>query len=146
MKFSQRTFIFLFVIFTVYLNSQIFTHPTTPPHQVEEVVMMDEMFKHLTSQKPTIIMGSMNHCPHCKTLTKFFETLPKKHEKINFVMVNGPKLNLHKQVAEFSDNKFKIPGYPSIVFVKNGKITDLQIGGNPKTLEEKIKQLLKKSK
>ncbi len=144
MKFSHKSRLLPFVIFLVQHHATIISHPTTSPYQVEEVIMMDEMFKHLTSQKPTIIMGFMNNCPHCKSLTKFFETLPKKYGKINFIAVNGPKLNLHKEVAKLTDNKFKIPGYPSIVFVKNGKITDLQVGGNPKTLEEKIKNLLKK--
>ena len=144
MKFSHKSHIFLFVAFLTQSCSILFAHPITPPTQVEEVVMADELFKHMTSQKPTVIMGFMNNCPHCKTLTKFFETLPKKYGTINFIVVNGPKLSFHKEVAKLSDNKFKIPGYPSLVFIKNGKITDLQIGGNPKAVEEKIKTLLKK--
>lgn len=143
MKFSHKSRLLPFVIFLLQHHTAVISHPTTPPTTVEEVVMADELFKHLTSQRPTIIMGFMNNCPHCKSLTNFFETMPKKYNNINFVAVNGPKLSLHKEVAKLSENKFKIPGYPSIVFVKNGKITDLQIGGNPKTLEEKIKNLLK---
>lgn len=143
MKFSHRSLLLPFVIFLTQSGSTLIAHPIAPPTKVDEVVMADELFKHMTSQNPTIIMGFMNNCPHCKTLTKFFETLPKKYSKINFVMVNGPKLSLHKEVAKLSENKFKIPGYPSIVFIKNGKIKDIQIGGNPKTLEEKIKTLLK---
>ncbi|MBP6892132.1 thioredoxin family protein [Candidatus Babeliales bacterium] len=143
MKFSHKSLLLPFVIFSTQGGSNIFTHPITPPTKIEEVIMADELFKQMTSQKPTIIMGFMNNCPHCKTLTKFFETLPKKYTTINFIMVNGPKLNLHKEVLKLTNNQFKIPGYPSIIFIKNGKIKDMQIGGNSKTLEEKIKILLK---
>lgn len=144
MKFSHKSRIFLFVTILIKHDPRLLAHPTVPPHQVEEVTMMDELFKHLSSQKPTVIMGFMNHCSHCKTVSKFFETLPQKYNKINFVVVNGPKLSLHKEVAKLSENNFKIPGYPSLVFIKNGKISDVQIGGNPKAIEEKIKTLLKK--
>jgi thiol-disulfide isomerase/thioredoxin len=143
MKFSHKSLLLPFVIFLIQSESNLFTHPIAPPTKIEEVVMADELFKQMTSQKPTVIMSFMNNCPHCKTVTKFFETLPKKYNKINFVMVNGPKLNVHKEVAKLTDNHFRIPGYPSIVFIKNGKIKDIQIGGNPKTLEDKIKILLK---
>ncbi len=146
MKFSHRLPIFLFVVFLAQSYSVLISHPILPPDHIEEVVMADEVFKYLTSNHPTIILGFMNNCPHCKTLMNFFKTLPKKYDTINLVIINGPRLHLHTEVAKLSENKFKIPGYPSVVFIKNQKIKDLQIGGNPKILEEKIKKLLKMKK
>src|SRR3990167_9336212 len=137
MKFSHKSLIALFV--TIFAQSPtLHAHPVEPPNQIEEIVMADELFASLTSQNPTVIMGFMQSCSHCSTLKRHFETLPKKHREINFFYTNGPTLALHKETAKHSGNKFKIPGYPSIIFIKDGKIQDVQVGGNPKTLEDKI--------
>lgn len=148
MKFSPMSRVLLFVTicaqnFTLLIGHQI---PTPPHSHIPEITQKSDLKTFLTEQKPTIILGFMNHCPHCNKLLKYFETLPNKHKKINFLIVNGPHVKLHEEVAKFKKDKhsnFKIPGYPSIIFIKNGKPIHLQIGGNEKTLDENIKTLLK---
>jgi hypothetical protein len=145
MKFSQGSLIFLFVTICIQSPSVLQGHPVEPlPHsRIPEITQANDLKTLLTNRQATAIMGYMNNCPHCETLMKFFETLPAKYPRVNFLLVNGPQLKLHEEVAKFSDKKFKIPGYPSIVLVKNEKIKDLQIGGNTKSLEDKIKAFLK---
>ena len=143
MKFSHKLFVVLFVTLFVQNTAFLFGHVILPPNENSTITLTEDLYAALSSQRPTVILGFMDHCPHCKTLMPFFEKLEIKYPKARFFTVNGPQLSLHKLVAQLSDNKFKIPGFPSVVFVKNRKIVDLQIGGNKDTLEEKIKKLLK---
>lgn len=142
MKFFDKLFIILLSTITISNQSLLLAHATSNPNTIEEIAMEDTLFEALTNKKATIIMGYMNHCPHCAILKSFFEKLSTKYDNISFFIVNGPKLAFHKKIAEYSNNAFKIPGYPSIAFIKNGKITNVHIGGQTKQLEEKIKKLL----
>ena len=149
MKFSRRSFLLLFVTIIAQSPSILQGHIIQPPphSSIPEITQAADLTTLLTSNDPTIILGYMNHCPHCNKLLKYFETLPAKYPKINFLTVNGPRLKLHEQVAKYKKDKdsyFRIPGYPSIVFVKNGKPVNVQVGGNEKTLDENIKKLISK--
>ena len=148
MKFSDKSFIFLIVIICAETAWWLNGHPITPPphSHIAEITQINDLQTLLTNTQPTVIMGYMNHCPHCNKLLKYFESLPKKHSKVSFFITNGPHVKLHEQIAKFKkdkNNNFKIPGYPSLVLVKNGKPLNVQIGGNEKTLDENIKNLLK---
>lgn len=148
MKFLNNSRIFLFVTIYIQSASWLIGHQILPPPKssIPEITQPNDLKILLTNQQPTIIMGYMNHCPHCNKLLKHFETLPKKYQRVMFLITNGPHLKLHEEVAKFKkdkNNNFKIPGYPSIVFIKGGKPVNLQIGGNEKTLDENIKNLLK---
>lgn len=148
MKFTSRSFIFLF--FTIYIQapSLLNGHMIPPPleNDISEITEANDLRILLTNPEPTVIIGYMHHCPYCKKLLQYFETLPAKYPRVTFCIVHGPHLKLHDEVAKFKKDKnsnFKIPGYPSIVFIKGGKPINVQIGGNEKTLDENIKKLLK---
>jgi thiol-disulfide isomerase/thioredoxin len=152
MKFCKRHLFVLFVTLFMTNPSFLSGHGTTPPDLIQEITQVQDLRTILSNNTPTVILGHMNNCPHCKSLLKVFETLPTKYPKVNFFIVNGPALKLHEELGKFAkdtklpvgpNNQFKIPGYPSIIFVKNNSPKDLQVGGNPKTLEEKIEALLK---
>lgn len=149
MKFSNKSLVVLFVTFLSQSTYFLHGHVTTPPgYNIPEIpkdrgnkYREDILFAALTSQNPTVITGYMNNCSNCKTFMAFLEKIFKKYPKVNFWIVNGPAVKLHEKIAERSS--FKIPGYPSTAFIKNGIIQKVQIGGNPKTFEENIKTLLK---
>lgn len=143
MKFLQISRILSFFVLITVVPLNVTAHNSTAPSRVNEITTEDELHTILTGQKPAIIMGYMPHCPHCSDLSPHFEKLSNQHKKVNFYMVNGPKLNMHKHVKESSKGSILIPGYPSIVYVKQSKITDHQIGGSKKTLDDKIKSFIK---
>ena len=149
MKFSHRSLLFLFVAICAQSASNLQGHQVPPPPHstIPEITQGADLATLLTNTEPTVILGFMNHCPHCNKLLKYFESLPAKYPRVNFLTVNGPQLKLHEKMAKFEKDKesnFRIPGYPSIVFVKNGKPVNVQIGGNEKTLDENLKKLTNK--
>lgn len=143
MKFSNRLLIVFLATITFQSTSILYGHPTSAPGNSAEIILEDDLHTALTSKKPTVIMAYMDHCPYCKALTPFFDKMSIKYRNVSFLTVHGPKFLLHKKVADLSNNTFKIPGYPSVLLIKNGKIKDIHIGGNTKALEDKIKGFLK---
>lgn len=138
MNISKR--LFIYILF--FINYQSQAHYTDPVSLIDEISTTDELHGTLLSQKPTIIELYSQNCPYCKMLSATFEDKAKKYRSINFLSADGKRLNAPKVINDFN-NSIRIPGYPSILFIKNGKIKDYQIGGNPKILEEKIQNLLK---
>lgn len=120
-------------------------HQKNTEESIKKIATIDQFLTILDSVEPTVIFASMKNCPHCKIVKPKFKnaSLNKKHHKIKFTQVNGPALKIHKHVARESKDKFKIPGYPSFIFVKNKKIVDVLIGGEIKELEQKLKNLMK---
>tara|TARA_Y100000588_G_C14277702_1_gene935227 strand:+ start:7081 stop:7491 length:411 start_codon:yes stop_codon:yes gene_type:complete len=105
----------------------------------------DHFLSVLDQKKPSIIFSSMNHCPHCNMIEPEFTKLAqnKKYNKIQFMKTNGPALNIHKHVKRETNNKFKIPGYPAFLFIKDKKIHHVTLGANKDILHTKIKEFLK---
>jgi len=126
--------------FTTYYTQ---THYTEPVSLIQEIATTDELYGAIQATKPTIIKLYSEHCPYCSIFSKTFEDFAKKNKRIRFFSLNGKKLNAPKVVSDFTNNSIKIPGYPSVLFIKNGSIVDFQIGGNPKVFEEKIQKNLK---
>lgn len=111
---------------------------------IKTVDTEDEFLDIIDQKKPAIIMGSMDHCSHCKNIDPTFETLAKKHKKISFYKANGPSIKMHEHVKRESKGKFQIPGYPVFIFIKNKRIASVLIGGAPESLESAIKEFEKK--
>ncbi|MBI2353201.1 thioredoxin family protein [Candidatus Dependentiae bacterium] len=115
------------------------------PKIISTIENEDQFLSLIDQDKPTIIMGSMETCPHCKIITPEFETLSKKHKSISFVKVNGLRTKMHEHIKNESlkqGTSFKIIGYPSFAFIKNKKIVYVLIGGDPKKLKDIINQFL----
>lgn len=106
----------------------------------------DEFICLIDQSEPTIVMGTMEACPHCKIITPIFEDQSKKNKNISFVKANGLAINMHGVVKRESKGKgdFKIIGYPSFVFIKDKKIDSVLVGGSRESLEKAIKEFNKK--
>lgn len=139
MNISNKLLIYLLL----FNYSQSQPHSTEPVSLVDEIATSDELHGVLQSKKPTVIKLYSQHCPYCNIFSKTFENQAKKHRSTNFLSADGKKLNAPKVVGDFTSNTLKIPGYPSVLYIKNGIITDYQIGGNPKVFEEKLQKLQK---
>lgn len=141
MNRSNRFFIFMFSMAFVQGNNVMLSHMLATPSRVNSITTEDGQHAALTSQKPTVIMGYMHHCPHCNHLKPIFDKLANKYPLISFVTINGPALNMHQKVAYLTNGTKKIPGYPTVVAIKNGKIVDMVIGGDKKKIETMIAKL-----
>ncbi len=118
------------------------------PELLTTIATEDELLTILENNKPTVIMGFMDHCNHCNTIAPEFEKMAhdKKYNHITFMKANGHGphgLKIHKHVARESKNKFTIPGYPSFIFINHGKIVNVLIGGDKDKLEQHLKQFKK---
>lgn len=137
--------LFIFFLLSQLLQAPIFlhAHATTPIGTPEEIVTQEDLHAALTSKAHAVIMLKMDPCPHCTALKPHFASAAKNslYKKISFYTANGPKLQAAKAIKDLSG--ISIPGFPSIIYVHKGKIIDHQIGGNKKTLEEKLTKLAK---
>lgn len=143
MDISKKLF---HVFFGLYLISSfnLQTHYVEAIEIVEEINTLDDFYKALSSKKPTIIKLYSQNCPHCRIFKEPFKDTARKNRNITFFSADGKKLNASQIVKEITHNKIKIPGYPSILYIKDGVISDILIGGDPKKHTEKVKSLSKK--
>ncbi|MBP7854615.1 thioredoxin family protein [Candidatus Babeliales bacterium] len=137
MKFSKLYIVFIAQILYFCPSS---AHVFAAPDEILDLTHQ-ELSQMIQNNEPTVIMGYMTNCPHCSKLQKGLQPLARKYPNANFYIVNGPEKQFHKKIAALS--KFSIPGYPSTIFIKNGQIQNVQIGGNEKILEENVKKLIK---
>lgn len=152
MKFSNKSLIVFFVIFFIQGASFLSGHvlPSldgAESDKLKEIVYEEDVPTALTSKKPTVILAYMENCNHCQHLKPFFKKQSLKMPGVTFLIVNGPKLSIPKYVTIRSkeqkllnpkSHEFRIIGFPSIIFVKDGSIIDLQTGGSPGALAEKL--------
>lgn len=134
----------LLIYFLLFNYNQFQPHYTQPVSLVDEITTSDELHRALQSRNPTIIKLYSQNCSYCTMFSKIFEDYAKKYRSINFISADGKKLNAPKIVSDFTKDTIKIPGYPAVLYIKNGTIADYQIGGNPKVLEEKVQNLQSK--
>lgn len=154
--FNKNKTIFLSLLFSSLLQSPYFLHA--------EVIHIAEE-KHLegifNSEYEAIIMATSDHCHWCIQTKPHFTDLEKQYgKKIKFYSVNGNKTHLQKFLDSFTSNgnhlaknmltslkkhralgdhkTVQIPGYPTFLYVKHGKIVDIHIGGCSKETLEKI--------
>lgn len=134
----------VFFLFYIIGSLNIQCHYVDNVSLVQEIITIEELFDALNSEKPTVIKFYSMHCPHCKMFEKPFEESAKKYKNITFYSADGKKLNAPKVVAEFTEKyikPIKIPGFPTIIYIKDGKIQNYMIGGNPKKHIENLNNL-----
>lgn len=128
--------------FYAYLHIALLLNVATTQLQAHvKTISNEDEFLCLIDQKgPTIVMGSMENCPHCKTISPVFENQSKKYKNILFVKANGPAINMHGTVKRESKDKgdFKIIGYPAFVFIKDKQIKSVMVGATQEILEKAI--------
>lgn len=70
-----------------------------------------------------IIMVGADHCPYCKAIKPFFETMSGIYPDIRFYYLDS---NLSKGI----DSLVKIEGIPAIISFYRGKLVESKEGGN----------------
>lgn len=134
----------VFFLFYIIESFKLECHYVDKISLVQDIGNTEELLDALNSEKPTVIKLYSLHCPHCKMFEKPFEESAKKHKEIHFYSADGKKLNAPKIIAEFTekyDKQIKIPGFPTILYIKDGKIQNHMIGGNPKKHTENLNKL-----
>lgn len=91
--------------------------------QVHEISTAAEYNAILASGKPVIIEISTEWCSACKQFTPIFKGLAAKYaDQIDFYHADGEKREVMSAI------KTEIKGYPTSLFIKNGKIVDTRLG------------------
>jgi len=111
----------------------------------------------------------MKGCGWCTKMKPLFEELAPQFCDVHFYTVDGRAANLSKHVTQLSskdgskkswlsssaksiaqkkelltDDTLQIPGFPTFLFIKDGQLQNIQVGGCSKEeLEKQIKQLTK---
>lgn len=120
------------ILYLVFTASTIIAHV----HDKDSVVIMEteEDLRSLleNSQGPSAISFHMDRCGWCIQMQPIFQELADNDEfgHITFYRVNGPTLKASTHVKEALNEK--IPGYPTILFMNQGKVVDKQVGGTTK--------------
>ena len=157
MIFFQRnttaiTYLFFFLVIqtTSFINTQII--------DIKEEKDLAAIFK---SKHDTIIMGTSDHCHWCIQTKPHFTQLEEQFgAKIKFYIVNGYSSKLQSFLHDFTHkgnhiteklmkklknqnavgphDTLQIPGYPTFLYLKHGKIVDIHIGGCPLVTLEKF--------
>jgi thioredoxin 1 len=91
----------------------------------------------ISSGKPVVIDFWAEWCGPCRMVGPSIEELSKEYEG----RVEIGKLNVDDNVE--TPNEYGIRNIPTILFIKDGKVVDKQIGAAPKSvLEAKVQSLL----
>lgn len=89
---------------------------------------------------PSLIYFYMNNCSWCSKINPIIEKISESKQfshDITFYKVNGPQTQASQLVQEYLEKN--IQGYPTIFFMNQGKVFDIQIGGT--TQDVLIKKL-----
>lgn len=157
--FKKNTPLFLACLFFTSLQISSILHAN-----VSEISEENKLTKIFESHHDTIIMSSSNHCHWCEKTKPHFIALAEKYSsKINFYIVNYSQTKLQKFLNDFTHDgahlthevmkllkksgalsahkSLSIPGNPTFLYLKHGKIVDIHIGGcDLETLEKFIKK------
>lgn len=108
----------------------------------------EEELKNLleNSMGPCAISFHMDQCGWCIKMHPIFETLAKDNdfEHITFYSVNGPILKAYVHVPNILNEP--VTGYPTFLFMNQGKVVGKQIGGaSSEDMKGKLNKHLPKS-
>ena len=104
-----------------------------------DLVITDQNFKQevLDSKTPVLVDFWASWCMPCRIVSPIVEELGKEYEG----KLKVGKLNVDENPMVSS--QFMIRSIPTIMFFRNGKVVDTQIGAVPKPhLEQKIRKHL----
>lgn len=152
MILKNKSFLYLIFILFATLPKTTFTNPKKKKdHQkdkhsakqyVQNITTEDGFLSLLDQSKPAVVLCSMDNCPHCQMISPIFEKKASLYKKVAFYKANGPSLHIHDHVQRETKGKFKIPGYPVFLFIKNKKIDNVLIGASKDKLDAAIKDFV----
>ena len=91
----------------------------------------------IASGKPVVIDFWAEWCGPCRMVAPLIDELSKEYE--GQVTIGKCDVDNNDDVAA----KFSIRNIPTVIFIKDGKVVDKQVGATTKAaLEEKVKALL----
>ncbi len=97
--------------------------------KVTEIATKDDLQSLLdTNNKPSVLFFHMNGCGWCKKMDPVFDEVSKNPAfgKIKFYRIEGRSSQAGELVQKAFDQK--ITGFPTLLFVNNGKFIDKQVG------------------
>ena len=155
--FKKNTTVYLHLLCFAFLQTTSFLGA-----QVTEISEENQLSELFSSKHDTVVMCTMNHCSWCiKTKPHFTQLEERYAAKIKFYTINGPQAKLQSFLYDHTENgkhlgkhmikalkrnralgmndTIQIPGYPTFLYIKHGKIIDIHVGGcSLETLEEFI--------
>lgn|SRR3990167_587707 len=104
---------------------------------ITSIATLEELDKHMNSDKPVIIKFYTNWCGYCKKIKPVFEDLATTHnEEITFIEVDGDK-------AAALTEKYDVEGFPTFISFHKGKKIKTISGADKEALQEHILELKK---
>jgi thioredoxin len=104
------------------------------PAEVTDANFETEILK---SEIPSVVDFWAVWCGPCKLIAPYLEQLASEFES----KVKIAKMNVDNNPV--TPSKYGIRSIPTVLFIKDGKVTDQVIGAQPKAVfEEKIKKML----
>lgn len=91
----------------------------------------------ISSGEPVVIDFWAEWCGPCRMVAPLIDELSKEYE--GKVKIGKCDVDSNDEVAA----EFKVRNIPTVIFIKDGKVVDKQVGATTKAaLEEKVKSLL----
>ena len=80
------------------------------------------------NHKPSVLFFHMNNCGWCKKMDPIYEQALKnpKFAGVNFYKIEGNLSGAPVLIKQMFDQQ--ITGYPTLIFIKDGKYVDKQVG------------------
>jgi thioredoxin 1 len=122
------------------VNGKDITSETVNATEVNEVILSSLNFEQqvLKSQKPVMVDFWATWCGPCRMTAPIVKALADEYK--GKIVVGKVDVDQNRDLAE----GYSISAIPTILFFKDGKVVDQQIGMTSKeNLEEKIKSLMK---
>lgn len=91
----------------------------------------------LNNPKPAVIDFWTQWCAPCKTVGEAIETLAEEYKEL--AVIGKVDADVNPEVSL----KFRVRNMPTVLYLKDGKVVDKQVGAVSKAvLEEKLKAIL----
>lgn len=131
------------ILYIIFAISTITACPRDKDDSVLAIETEEGLINLLSNcQGPTAISFHMDRCGWCIQMQPIFQELAENEEfcHITFYTVNGPTLKASTHVKDILNKK--ISGYPTILFMNQGKVIETQIGGASKeVITKKLRAL-----
>lgn len=136
-KFKTVVYLILFIGY----STSILTHSILTSKNTFPILTENDLIDQLTHNKGNaLFFFFMEHCTFCNMMKPTIEKIANSHNDLQIYMVHGIDLQAHRHLKDIFD--IQIQGYPVILFMKNKKLKETQIGLiQLQDLQSKIKKI-----